>query len=103
MKKKVLGLLLTAALVLGLAACGGSGSAEKSTEAGGSATSDGKTLKVAMECGYAPYNWTQGDDSNNAVQIAITIDSVTKCNAALIKRIICACNDSVENSFIKPL
>ena len=27
-------------------------------------------LKVAMECAYAPYNWTQGDDSNGAVQIA---------------------------------
>ena len=22
-----------------------------------------KTLKVAMECSYAPYNWTQPDDS----------------------------------------
>ncbi len=26
-------------------------------------------LRVAMECGYAPYNWTQSDDSNGAVQI----------------------------------
>lgn len=31
---------------------------------------DKKTLKVAMECGYAPYNWTQPDDSNGAVQIS---------------------------------
>ena len=29
-----------------------------------------KTLKVAMECGYAPYNWTQGTDENGAVPIA---------------------------------
>ena len=29
-----------------------------------------KTLRVAMECGYAPYNWTQADDSNGAVPIA---------------------------------
>lgn len=29
-----------------------------------------KTLKVAMECGYAPYNWTQPTDDNGAVQIA---------------------------------
>ena len=28
-----------------------------------------KTLKVAMECSYAPYNWTQPDDSNGAVPI----------------------------------
>ena len=31
---------------------------------------EGKTLKVAMECGYAPYNWTQPTDENGAVQIA---------------------------------
>jgi len=28
-----------------------------------------ETLTVAMECGYAPYNWTQTDSSNGAVQI----------------------------------
>lgn len=26
-------------------------------------------LTVAMECSYAPYNWTQSDDSNGAVKI----------------------------------
>ena len=26
-------------------------------------------LTVAMECAYAPYNWTQADDSNGAVRI----------------------------------
>ena len=29
---------------------------------------DGK-LRVAMECGYAPFNWTQTDDANGAVPI----------------------------------
>ena len=29
-----------------------------------------KTLKVAMECGYAPYNWTQPTDENGAVHIS---------------------------------
>lgn len=33
-----------------------------------------KTLKVAMECGYAPYNWTQPDDSNGAVPISGSSD-----------------------------
>ncbi len=28
-----------------------------------------KTLRVAMECSYAPYNWTQPTDENGAVQI----------------------------------
>ena len=27
-------------------------------------------LTIAMECAYAPYNWTQGDDSNGAVPIS---------------------------------
>ncbi len=53
----VLGMLLT----LSLAACGG-----KSTSTG---VEDG-VLTIAMECAYAPYNWTQGDDSNGAVPIS---------------------------------
>ena len=28
-----------------------------------------KTLRVGMECAYAPFNWTQLDDSNGAVAI----------------------------------
>lgn len=35
---------------------------------------DEKTLKVAMECSYAPYNWTQPDDSNGAVKISGSSD-----------------------------
>lgn len=42
-----------------------SGNAEKAQDAA-SAT---PTLKVAMECGYAPYNWTQTTDANGAVRI----------------------------------
>jgi len=29
-----------------------------------------KVLRVGMECAYAPFNWTQNDDSNGAVKIA---------------------------------
>lgn len=31
-------------------------------------------LRVAMECGYAPYNWTQTDDSNGAIRISDSND-----------------------------
>ena len=31
-------------------------------------------LRVAMECGYAPYNWTQTTDANGAVPIADSND-----------------------------
>ena len=73
--KKVLALLLTLIVTVSLAGCGGSGG---SGSAGGSASADGGEVKsgvedgvltVAMECGYAPYNWTQTDDSNGAVPI----------------------------------
>lgn len=56
--------LLLAALLAGSLTFA-SGNAEKAQGAA-SAT---PTLKVAMECGYAPYNWTQTTDANGAVRI----------------------------------
>lgn len=35
---------------------------------------DDNVLSVAMECSYAPYNWTQPDDSNGAVPIKDSAD-----------------------------
>ena len=37
-------------------------------------TSGKPVLRVAMECGYAPYNWTQTTDANGAVPIADSKD-----------------------------
>ncbi len=65
-------------------ACGNSGggaapAADGSGEIAAPATGGvndgtGKVLRVAMECGYAPYNWTQADDSNGAVPIVDSSD-----------------------------
>jgi ABC-type amino acid transport substrate-binding protein len=44
-------------------------SASDSTETVIPGTEDG-VLTVGMECAYAPYNWTQMDDSNGAVPIS---------------------------------
>lgn len=82
--KKVLGMVLAGLLAAGsLTGCGGSTDTKASASADGSqAGSDSqtadtkaesgekKTLRVAMECAYAPYNWSQPDDSNGAVPIA---------------------------------
>ena len=86
MKKKIFAVLMIGAMALSMAACGGSSSketqaaaTEAATEAAGSEAAgdaaavpsgveDG-VLSVAMECGYAPYNWSQPDDSNGAVPI----------------------------------
>ena len=70
MKKKLLSVLLSAAMVLTLAGCGSSAETaatgtDAATEVTESDAAEGsKVLKVAMDCGYAPYNWTQPDDAN---------------------------------------
>ena len=68
--KKILALVLALTMALTLAACGGN-APETTAPAAASAISgveDG-VLTVGMECAYAPYNWTQMDDSNGAVPI----------------------------------
>lgn len=60
--KKLISLLLTLAVVCSLAACSGGKKDEN--------TADANVLRVGMECNYAPYNWSQTDDSNGAVAIA---------------------------------
>jgi len=59
MTRKIIALVLAMVMCLGLAACGGE-------------PENDNVLRVAMECAYAPYNWTQNDDSNGAVPIAGT-------------------------------
>ena len=58
--KKIMCLALAVMMVLSLVACGG-----KKASTG---VEDG-VLTVGMECAYAPYNWSQPDDSNGAVPI----------------------------------
>lgn len=75
--KKIMALAMAAMMAAAsLTACGGSSTPAPTAAAGdnaaadSSASADKKVLKVAMECGYAPYNWTQPDDSNGAVPIS---------------------------------
>ena len=58
-----------------LASCGGGGSGQK------------KTLKVAMECAYAPYNWAQTDDSNGSVPIHGRADFANGYDVMIAKKI----------------
>ena len=75
--KKLLSIIMVLTMTLSLAACGGSAApaATQATAAAPAASDvpagleDG-VLTIAMECAYAPYNWTQTDDSNGAVPIA---------------------------------
>ena len=70
--RRITCLVLSLVLALSLAACG-SGSTSTETTAAPAAVKSGVedgVLTIAMECAYAPYNWTQGDDSNGAVPIS---------------------------------
>jgi len=52
-----------------------------------SAKSESNVLRVAMECGYAPYNWTQPTDANGAVQIADSNDYANGYDVMMAKYI----------------
>ncbi len=63
MKRKIIAVILAAVMCLSFAACGNEGN-----------NGESNVLRVAMECSYAPYNWSQSDDSNGAVPISGTSD-----------------------------
>jgi len=85
--RRFLAILLAMMMVLSLVACGNNEAASEETaeeateetteETAAEETSEQSVstgvedgvLTVAMECAYAPYNWSQPDDSNDAVPI----------------------------------
>ena len=67
--KKLLSIIMVLTMTLSLAACGGSAAPAAAGSDVPAGLEDG-VLTIAMECAYAPYNWTQTDDSNGAVPIA---------------------------------
>ena len=119
--KKILALLMAMCLILALAACGSSaGSAttaaqetapaaeaqtddaaaeaedtaaaeESAAQTVASGVEDG-VLTIAMECAYAPYNWTQYDDSNGAVPISGTNNEYANGYDVMIGKLLCEAN-----------
>ena len=68
--KKIIAMTLAIMMALSMAACTSAGTSDEGTTGAAAITGveDG-VLTVAMECAYAPYNWSQPDDSNGAVPI----------------------------------
>ncbi len=73
-----------------MTACGSSKS--KKAESG---VEDG-VLTIAMECAYAPYNWTQADDSNGAVPIKDSKEYANGYDIMMAKKICEANNWKLE-------
>lgn len=106
--KKTLALGLVAAMAASFTACGSSASstAAESTASGEAAAEaatdapdgdgDPTTLTVAMECAYAPYNWTQSDDSNGAVAIRGASDYAYGYDVMMAKKIADALGQNVQ-------
>ena len=112
--KKMLALTLALVMALGLCACGGdttdNGDAPAEnpetnspaetvtldlppvedltgTDTSAIAGVEDGVLTVAMECTYAPYNWTQMDDSNGAVPIKGSSEYANGYDVMIAKRI----------------
>ena len=80
--KKIIAMILAIVMMMSLAAC--SGGATTGVEDG--------VLTVGMECAYAPYNWTQMDDSNGAVPIANNPGTYAYGYDVMIAKKICEAN-----------
>ena len=93
--KKILSLLLVLTMTLALTACGSSAQNETPADDANTAVITGVedgVLTVGMECAYAPYNWTQMDDSNGAVPIANNPGSYANGYDVMIAKKICEAN-----------
>ena len=80
--KKIIAMILAIVMMMSLAAC--SGGATTGVEDG--------VLTVGMECAYAPYNWTQTDDSNGAVPISNVPGAYANGYDVMMAKKICEAN-----------
>lgn len=89
MKKKLFSVAaLAMAFAMAVTGCSSSeGETAEGETAEGETAEDDNVLTVAMECGYAPYNWTQPTDANGAVQIKDSPDYAYGYDVMMAKHI----------------
>ena len=83
--RRILAIALTMLLMLSLSVTAFAAEVPSGVEDG--------VLTIAMECAYAPYNWTQSDDSNGAVPISNVPGSYANGYDVMIGKKICEAND----------
>ena len=97
--KKLVSVILSLLMILSMTACANSGSTAPAASTASTADNtavltgveDG-VLTVGMECAYAPYNWTQMDDSNGAVPISNVPGAYANGYDVMIAKKICEAN-----------
>ena len=87
--RKILSIILALTMLLSLTACGKTESKAAASDIPG--LEDG-VFTVGMECAYAPYNWTQTDDSNGAVPISNVPGAYANGYDVMIAKKICEAN-----------
>lgn len=91
MKRKWLVLMLTVMTAILLAACGTGDKKDETSSSDGGANTDkgesGGVFRIGMEAGYAPFNWTQQNDSNGAVKIADNAEYAGGYDVQMAKKI----------------
>ena len=101
--KRLLTLLMALAMTASLAACGGSDDTAAEDTTAETETTDTESTEtsetdaipgledgvftVGMECAYAPYNWSQSDDSNGAVPIKDSTEYANGYDVMMAKKI----------------
>lgn len=91
--KKILALVLALTLAFCFCACAKTENNETTAADGTADEAAVKTgvedgvLTVAMECAYAPYNWSQTDDANGAVPIKDTNEFANGYDVMMAKKI----------------
>ena len=94
--KRLVPILLLLAMIFALTACGETAApapsaapAESEAPAAEFTGVEDGVFTVGMECAYAPYNWTQADDSNGAVPIVNNPGSYANGYDVMVAKKIC--------------
>ena len=90
--RRLTAILMAALMVFALAACGQSSAPASTAPAAVETGVEDGVLTIAMECAYAPYNWTQGDDSNGAVPIKDSDNEYANGYDVMMAKKICEAN-----------
>jgi putative lysine transport system substrate-binding protein len=73
-------IVLLVSTILLLAGCG-------TSKSSGSGSSEDNTFTVGLEAGYAPFNWTQNDDSNGGVKIGDSAEYAGGYDVEIAKKV----------------